>query len=175
MLRWVLVSVAAAVAGLVVYLATLPATYRLQAVVAIDAPPGRVYPYLANMREVHAWSPWVNRDPFLKTAFTGPEAGKGAIYAWSGNRAVGAGRMTIVEAVADKSVTMDLEFTEPTRFRATSALTVEPAGSGSEVTWRVEGESGFATRAFETMKQFSADYEQGLANLKTRVETQRRQ
>lgn len=175
MSRRVLLTVAAAVAGLGVYLATLPATYRLQAIVAIDAPPGRVYPYLASVQELHAWSPWANRDPFVKTAFTGPEAGNGASYAWSGNRAAGAGRITIVEAVPDKSVTMEVEFTEPARLRATSTLKVEPAGSGSEVTWRIEGESSFATRAFEMTKQFGTDYEQGLANLKTRVETPRPQ
>lgn len=83
--------------------------------------------------------------------------------------------MTIVELVADKSVTMDVEFTEPARSRARSTLTVEPADDGSVVTWRVEGESSFATRAFETMNRFRVDYEQGLANLKARVETPRPQ
>ena len=33
-----------------------------------------------------AWSPWAKLDPNAKTAFEGPSAGEGAVFAWAGNR-----------------------------------------------------------------------------------------
>ena len=53
-------------------------------------PPGR------RLHQWTRWSPWEDVDPDLHRAYSGAEEGVGAVYAWSGNRKAGAGRMEII-------------------------------------------------------------------------------
>ena len=59
-----------------------------------------------------AWSPWLKPDPAATTAYEGPRAGTGAVFAWSGNRSVGEGRMTITESRPHELVRFELRFHE---------------------------------------------------------------
>ena len=38
----------------------------------------------------------------MKRTYSGAESGKGAVYAWDGNKNVGSGRMEILEASAPR-------------------------------------------------------------------------
>ena len=66
-------------------------TYTVTRSATIDAPPERVYEQIVDFHNWTNWSPWEDLDPELKRTYSGSESGKGAAYAWTGNRKVGQG------------------------------------------------------------------------------------
>ena len=85
-------------------------TYTVTRSTTIDAPPARVYEEIADFHNWTHWSPWEDLDPDLKRTYSGSESGKGAAYAWSGNRKAGQGRMEMTEATPPSTVRVDLAF-----------------------------------------------------------------
>ncbi len=74
-------------------------TYTVTRSATIDAPPARVYEQVVDFHNWHNWSPWEDLDPDLKRTYTGSESGKGAAYAWTGNRKAGEGRMEMTRVM----------------------------------------------------------------------------
>lgn len=149
-------------------------TYTVVRSATIDAPPARVYGEIANFRNWTKWSPWEGVDPNLERTYSGAESGTGAVYGWSGNRRAGQGRMEIVDAIEPSRVHIDLAFEKPWKARNDTRFTIEPAGSGSHVTWSMTGKKTLMTKAmgiFKSMEKFlGPDFEKGLARLKLSAE-----
>ena len=149
-------------------------TYTVQRSTSIDAPPERVYPMIADFRRWTAWSPWEDVDPDLQRTYSGAEAGRGAVYRWSGNRRAGQGRMEITEATEPSRVAIDLTFEKPWKARNDTSFTITPAGAGSQVSWSMTGKKTLMTRVmgvFRSMDQLlGPDFEKGLARLKAEAE-----
>jgi uncharacterized protein YndB with AHSA1/START domain len=149
-------------------------TYTVERSTTIDAPPERVYEEVADFHRWTRWSPWEDLDPKLMRSYSGAESGTGAVYAWSGNRKAGQGRMEIVEAAPPSKVAIDLRFEKPFRARNTTTITIMPAGGGSEVVWTMTGEKTLATKVmgiFTSMdKMVGPDFEKGLARLRALTE-----
>ena len=98
MLKKILIAVAAVLVLLVVVIAMQPAHYQVTRSMRIQAPADAVFAQINNFHNWSAWSPWGKLDPAMKTTYSGPDSGTGAIYAWVGNKDVGEGRMTILES-----------------------------------------------------------------------------
>lgn len=149
-------------------------TYTVERSATIAAPPQRVYEQIVDFHNWTNWSPWEDVDPELKRTYSGAEAGTGAVYAWSGNRKAGQGRMEIVEAVEPSNVRIDLAFEKPWKAHSDTSFTIEPEGSGSRVVWSMTGKKNLMTKAmgiFTSMdKMLGPDFEKGLARLKTTTE-----
>ncbi len=150
-------------------------TYTVARSQTIDAPPARVYAEIADFRRWTAWSPWEGLDPQLKRNYSGAVAGRGAAYAWSGNRRAGQGRMEIVEATEPSKVLIDLLFEKPFKARSGIDFTIEPAPSGSRVVWTLTGRRTMTTKIMGIFKSMDAmmgpDFERGLTRLKAAAET----
>jgi uncharacterized protein YndB with AHSA1/START domain len=150
-------------------------TYTVERSVTIDAPPERIYHQIADFRSWVNWSPWEGLDPELKRTYSGAESGTGAVYAWSGNRKAGQGRMEITDATEPSRVQIDLAFEKPWKARNETVFTIRPEGSGSRVTWRMTGKKTLMTKVmgvFKSMEQLLApDFERGLARLKETAES----
>jgi uncharacterized protein YndB with AHSA1/START domain len=144
---------------------------------SIDAPPARVYDYIANFHNWTSWSPWEDVDPQLKRSYSGAESGTSAVYRWSGNRKAGQGRMEIVEAREPSIVRIDLRFEKPWKARHVTEFTIEPQGSGSLVRWTMTGRKTRMIKVMGIVKSMEAfvgpDFEKGLARLKAAAEKQR--
>jgi hypothetical protein len=54
----------------------------------------------------------------MKRTYSGAASGKGAVYAWDGNKNVGSGRMEILEASMPSKIVIKLDFFAP--FEATT-------------------------------------------------------
>lgn len=149
-------------------------TFTVQRETAIAAPPESVYAEIVDFRRWQTWSPWEGMDPNLKRDYTGTRSGKGAVYAWTGNRKVGAGRMEIVEAAEPSRVRIDLQFIKPFKARNDTVFTVAADGTGSRVVWTMTGKKTLLTKVmglFKSMDEFvGKDFERGLAQLKTTAE-----
>jgi uncharacterized protein YndB with AHSA1/START domain len=150
-------------------------TWSVQRSTTIDAPPARVYEQIANFHNWRKWSPWEEVDPNLTRSYSGPESGTGAVYAWSGNRKAGQGRMGIIEASEPSRVQIDLLFEKPFKARNDTTFTIRPEGTGSRVDWLMTGNKTAVTKVMGLFKSMDAmigpDFDKGLARLKTVVES----
>src|SRR4029079_12506564 len=102
----------------VVVRATRRAAYHVERKLEVAAPTDLVFGVLNDLHQfagvlVLFGSPWEKRDPNMQKTFEGPAAGVGQSYAWSGNKEVGKGKMTIEESAAGQKVGMRLEFVKP--------------------------------------------------------------
>lgn len=174
-LRWIL--------GIVVVLAVvvvaggylLPREVVVARSVEINAAPEAVFPHVNSLKAGQKWSPWLGIDPDVQTTFTGPDEGVGAKLEWaSDNPQVGSGRQEIVTSVANERVETALDFGDMGLAKAEFILAAQ--GGATEVTWTLNTDMGAGPigRWFGLMMDgmVGADYETGLQNLKTLVESE---
>jgi len=154
---------------------TSPRVARLKRSIEFAAAPGKVFPYLNNLRRfVEQWSPWSEKDPAAKHVFNEVAEGVGAGYSWVGEpKKVGSGSMEIRESEPDRRVKTHLSFKG--RGEADAGWTIEDLGGGRvRVTWDFEADNGMNPigRIFGRMmdKFLGPDYEKGLAKLKSLCE-----
>lgn len=167
--------VVAALVALVLVLAFLrPKTSLTVRSALIDAPPERIYPFIANFHAWPQWSPFEDMDADLKREYGGAAEGVGATYAWEGRKA-GAGSMEIVETAPPHSVIIRLNFLKPFKAENRASFTIQPVAAGARVTWQMTGPSPFFFRLMGLF--FNADrlvggmFETGLARLKAVAES----
>jgi carbon monoxide dehydrogenase subunit G len=167
------VVVVVAIAGILLYAATKPDSFRVQRTVLINAPPDKVFPLIDDFKAWSAWSPYEKKDPAMKRTFGAVTAGKGAAYAWEGDKNVGQGSMEIVESNPRK-VLIKLDFLKPFEAHNMAEFLLEPRGESTSVTWAIDGPSPFMSKVIGTFMNFDdmigRDFERGLADLKAAVE-----
>ena len=173
-MRNVILALLGIIAIVLVVAALQPADFRIARTTTLYAPPAAVYDQISNFQKWSDWSPWAKLDPAMKSEISVPAAGVGASYAWSGNSAVGAGRMTITDVKLGESVTMKLEFTKPMAATNTTEFLLKRDGSGTEITWSMSGHHSFMGKVVGLVmnmdKMVGTKYEEGFANLKKIVE-----
>jgi uncharacterized protein YndB with AHSA1/START domain len=164
------------VAAVLVYAATKPDIFRVERSATIKAPPDRIFAMINDLRGWGAWSPYEKKDPDMKRTFSGPPSGKGAVYAWDGDRNVGQGRMEIVETTAPSKVVIKLDFIRPFEAHNTAEFTMQPEADATRVTWAMHGPNLFIGKVIGTFldmdKMVGKDFEDGLVNLKALAEKQ---
>jgi hypothetical protein len=167
------VIVAAVIAGVLAYAATKPDSFRVERTVAMKAPPDKIYPQINDLKAWTAWSPYEKRDPAMKRSYGAVTAGKGATYAWDGDKNVGQGNMEILESSPDR-VVIKLDFIKPFEAHNTGEFLPRPKGDVTDVTWAIYGPSPYVSKLMSVFVDFDnmigKDFEQGLADLKARVE-----
>jgi hypothetical protein len=167
------VIVAAAIAGVLAYAASKPDSFRVERTVAMKAPPDKIYPQINDLKAWTAWSPYEKRDPAMKRSYGAVTAGKGATYAWDGDKNVGQGNMEILESSPDK-VVIKLDVIKPFEAHNTGEFLLRPKGDVTDVTWAIYGPSPYVSKLMSVFvdfdKMIGKDFEQGLADLKARVE-----
>jgi hypothetical protein len=171
MLKKILGVLAVVIIGLAAYVATRPDTYHVERSIDIGAPAEVIFPSVADLRAMGAWSPWDKRDPAMKKTYSDATSGVGASYAWEGNKQVGKGKMTITESRSPDHVADKLEFLEPFPAVAETAMDLKATGpAATHLTWSMDGKSNFVGKAFSLVmsmdKSVGGDFETGLANLK---------
>lgn len=176
MLKTIALATVALTAGVLLYAATRPDSFRVERSTRIEAPADNIFPLVNDLRAWNGWSPYDAKDPAMQRTFSGPASGPGAVYAWSGNREVGQGRMEILAATPPSQVTIQLDFIQPFQARNTAEFTLRPEGTGTKVTWALHGPSPYISKlmglVFNLDHMVGNDFEVGLANLK-RVAEQR--
>ena len=179
MIKKVLLVLAAIVVLLVVVASLQPSTYRVARIASISAPPDVIFAQVNDLHRWEAWSPWEKLDPAMKRTYEGAPAGKGAVYAWTGNSQVGEGRMTVTESRPNELIRFKLDFLKPFASTCTAEFTFKPEGNQTAVTWSMAGEKNLMCKAvglFMSMdKMLGSEFEKGLSNLKSVTETATKQ
>ncbi len=169
MLTWIILIVAVVIAAVLGIAATKPKTFSVVRERDISAPPQRVHALVNDFHEWAKWSPWEKLDPNLQRTHEGAAEGKGAVYAWAGNKKVGEGRMEIT-GTAPSHIDIDLRFIKPFAAHNKTVFSFSPAGAGTHVRWEMTGQSPFMFRVMSIFTNMDAmigkDFEKGLANMK---------
>jgi hypothetical protein len=176
MLKKILLGLVVVLLALVGFIASRPSTFTVQRTLTMKSKPEYVFPFVNSLYRWSDWSPWNYLDPAMKRTYEGPVLGVGAVYSWSGNDKVGAGRMTLEESRKDELVRIKLEFLRPFASTNTTTVTIKPVGPQSEVTWAMEGHLDFMGKAaslfMDMDKQVGPDFEKGLAALRVLAEAE---
>ena len=176
MLTAIIVIIVLAVAAVLGLAAMKPDTFRVRREADIAAPPEKIFALLNDFHQWARWSPWEKMDPAMTRIHSGAIAGKGAIYAWEGNKKVGQGRMEIVEAAPPSRLSIKLDFLKPFEAHNTAVFTLEEKGGSTHVSWDMQGPASFMVKLmhlfFNMDKMVGKDFEAGLANMKAVAEKQ---
>jgi hypothetical protein len=150
----------------------LPSSARVERSIVIERTPDLIFPVISSFERFNEWSPWHGIDPNAQYSYSGPPSGVGANMKWAGNDEVGTGSQTITALDPDKRVAIDLQFGDMDASKVEMLLA--PEGNGTRVTWTLQSDFGYdlAGRYFGLLmdKFVGADYEKGLAQLKTVIE-----
>jgi uncharacterized protein YndB with AHSA1/START domain len=173
MIATILIVIAVAVAAVLVYAASKPDTFMVRRSASIAAPPEKIFPMIDDLRAQSAWSPF-EKDPDMKRTHSGAPRGKGAVYAWDGNRQVGAGRIAITDSVPPTKVVLLLEMSRPFKAHNTVEFTLDRIGAGTNVTWAMQGRQPYMAKVMglfvDCDKMCGGMFEEGLAKLKALAE-----
>jgi hypothetical protein len=160
--------------GLLAYAASKPDIFRVQRATSIKAPPEEIFPHINDLHSFGTWNPYDKKDPAMKKSYSGPPSGKGAVYAWNGNKDIGEGRMEIADTSPPSNVTINLDFVRPFQCHNIVEFTLEPQGEATKVTWAMHGPQPFFSKLMSVFinmdKMVGTDFEAGLANLKVIAE-----
>jgi uncharacterized protein YndB with AHSA1/START domain len=175
MIKKVLLVVAVLVIAFVVVVSLRPSEFSVSRSATIAAPPSAVFDQINDLHKYSVWNPFGKRDPAMKTTFDGPPAGNGAAMHWTGNSEVGEGIMTITESTPNERVRMQLEFLKPFPSSANADFVLTNQASATQVTWTISGHHTFVPKAVSLFlnmdKMIGGDFEKGLADLKSIVES----
>jgi len=175
MLKVIVIIVVALLAGVLLFAATKPDSFRVERSALIKAPPEKIFPYINDFNAWRAWSPYEKLDPGMQRTLSGAPAGKGAVYAWEGNSKVGKGRMEILESAPPSKIVIQLDFAFPMDARNIAEFTLVPEGDSTRVTWQMSGPAAFLTKVMQVFVNMDTligkDFAAGLATLKTVTES----
>jgi hypothetical protein len=162
-----------AIAGILLYAATKPDSFRVQRVVLINAPSDKVFPLINDIKAWTAWSPYEKKDPAMKRSYGAVTAGKGATYAWDGDKNVGQGSIEMIES-GPRKIVIKLDFLKPFEAHNMGEFLLEPKGDSTSVTWATYGPSPYISKVIGTFinidDMIGRDFEKGLADLKATAE-----
>ena len=66
MIKTIAIVVVALLAGVLIFAATKPDTFRVQRAIDIKAPPEKIFPFLNDLHNFGASSPYEKKDPAMK-------------------------------------------------------------------------------------------------------------
>jgi uncharacterized protein YndB with AHSA1/START domain len=174
MFKTIALIIVALVAGVLIFAATKPDTFRVERSIAIKAPPEKIFPLIDDFKRWDAWSPWEKKDPAMKRSYGAITSGKGAHYTWQGNGDVGEGSMDITESVPPSKVALKLDFVKPFEGHNLVEFTLVPKGGMTNVTWSMFGPAPFMSKVMQVFMNMDSmigkDFEAGLASLKAAAE-----
>ncbi len=151
-----------------------PGTFSMSRSATLNASPAKVFAQINDFKNWANWSPWDKMDPSMQRNYTGPTTGKGAKYAWLGNKKVGEGSMEITHSVPSSTVQLDLHFLKPFKADNVTEFTLVPQGASTTIKWEMRGDLNLMMKAMHMFmnmdKIVGKDFENGLANLKATVE-----
>ena len=173
MFKKIAIVVVVLIAGVLLFAATKPDTFRVERSASINAPPEKVQEQITDFRKWTAWSPWEKLDPAMKRTYSGAASGTGAVYEWTGDSNVGAGRMEILSA-SPAETKVKLDFLSPMASSNTTIFATRADGAATNLVWSMEGGMPYMQKLMSVFVSMDSligkDFEAGLANLKATAE-----
>lgn len=141
----------------------------------IQAPAEKIFPYLSDLKLGGQWSPYERMDPNMKKEFQGPSNQVGGKMIFDGNKDAGSGSLEILQIVPNEYVQLKLIMTKPFHAENIIQYRLIPQADVTTFTWSMSGDGGFMGKLINIFidceKMIQGQFRQGIANLKTVVET----
>jgi hypothetical protein len=168
----VALAIGSTVLVLVVMGVLLPAHYRVERTILINAPATIVHPWVEDLRRWPTWANWNRTDTSLTTSYSDVERGVGAGEAWRSERA-GSGTRQITRSDPHSGIEFTTQLGDGTLCKG--SISYSEAAGTTTVTWIDQGQlpkvvGGFSKGAFESA--ISEHMDEGLKRLKQAVEAQ---
>jgi len=146
--------------------------FQVQRSVQIAASPEEVFDKVSDFNHWTTWSPWLLADPNAQVTVTNNADDVGALYAWSGE-VVGAGEIEHKRLDRPHQIEDELRFAKPMRSVSKVVFQLQPVGSHTQLTWRMDGALPWFMFWMRPMMEtlIGMDYARGLAMLKEWIET----
>ena len=175
MLKKILLGVVGVLVLFLIYVSTRSGAFSYERNGLIKAPPEKIFPYLNNFKMGAEWNPYEKKDPNMKKTYSGPTEGPGSIMEFEGNSEVGSGKLEIQREIPNSSVALQLEMTKPVHGLNLIEYMLKPEGENTRFIWTMSGNGGFPMKLMSVFvdceKMVTADFEVGIQNLKTLVES----
>lgn len=170
----VIVVIAFAVAGVILFAATRPDHFRVERSLDIQAPADKIFPVLTDLKQQRLWSPWDQMDPDMMRTYSGADRGVNAVYEWDSKKMRSAGRQEITAVKQNEKIDIDLDFIRPFKASNKTEFVLRPAPSGTNVTWAMSGPMPLLHRVmgfiFCSDKMVAREFDKGLVQLKAIAE-----
>ncbi len=151
----------------------LPSEFRVERSITIDAPAEKVFAKISDLRAWRQWGVWYVRDPKMMVAYGGPEMEVGMTSRWQ-SETQGNGQMEIIAMEPPRKLVYSLYFPDMD-MGSTGEFTLQERDGETRVIWVDYGDVGSnpINHYFAAMmdSMIGPDFEAGLANLKTLVES----
>lgn len=161
------------IALVLIYAATRPDNFHVGRSISIKAAPEKIFALINDLHQWDAWTPY-NKDPAMKKTFSGSVSGKGAAYAWEGNKEAGKGDITITESSPPTRIAFDLHMAEPFAGHNRVVFALNTTGDSTVVTWNLDGTRAYFVKVmgvfFDMDRMIGKDFETGLTRLKAVAE-----
>lgn len=121
--------------------------YRVERAIQVTATSRAIFDEVNDFNRWKAWYPLSTIDSSARITVSGAPQGEGAIFVWSGNDTVGAGRMEIAESRMGSLIRIQTTYSRPLAGHSVSTFTFKPENDTTQVTWSIEGRHGFLAKA----------------------------
>jgi len=164
------------VGGFMILAYTSPTEYAVEREITINKSKEEVFAYLKLLKNQNEWGPWYKKDPTMKQEFRGTDGQPGFVASWKGNSETGEGEQEIKKITEGERIDTELRFKQPWESKADSYITTESSGENqTKVKWGIKGETPRPWNVlllFMNMDQMvGKEFQEGLANLKTKMES----
>ena len=169
MIKNVIIALVALVTLCVIVVAMQSGDFKVARHATLNASPAALFDQVNDHRKFVVWNPFMKLDPNVKSTFSGPATGVGAVCSWEGNRDVGAGTCTIIESKPGELVRCRMDWKRPMSGTSTVDFTFAPDGGKTVVTWSMYGPQSFVAKAVSLFmdcdEMCGPQFEKGLADL----------
>jgi hypothetical protein len=176
MLKKILMVLLVALIAFAFYVQSRPNHFTFERSGLIHAKPEKIFPYLNSFKLGSEWTPYERIDPQMKKTYSTVDSGVGASLDFSGNQNIGEGRIEIVKSEPLSLVELKLEMKRPMAGTNFIQYKLTPETDGTRFSWSMNGEANFLSKLMGILlnceKMMGEQFDQGIQNLKTIVETQ---
>jgi uncharacterized protein YndB with AHSA1/START domain len=150
----------------------LPEEFHVERTLVINAPPGKVFTWINDLKQWPQWDPWSRADPDIRHRYDG-QPGVGQRQTWQGPKS-GHGTLTVVESRKPRHARLEFKTTNSDVARQMT-FTLDDLGGRTRLKWAIDGKNSL--RPIGNWFGLGMDrylgpmYEQGLSNLKALNET----
>lgn len=150
----------------------LPAEYRVERSIEIEASNDKVYAAIVDLRKWEQWGTWYRKDPNAVMTYDGPDRAIGMRVRWQSD-ILGRGSIEITSLQFNRQVIYTVDNPEH-GILAHGDLRLKPTETGTELTWISSGNVGinlidrYQLLFFD--EKLGSDIQVGLENIKTLVE-----
>ena len=150
--------------------------YAVERRITVNRPKNEVFEYIKYLKNQDNYSKWSTMDPSMEKTYRGTDATIGFVSAWSSQKSdVGKGEQEITQIKEGERVDYELRFIKP--FKSTSEAymaTERVSDKQTAVIWGVNGQINYPMNLMLLFMDFDKmlgdDLEQGLRNLKSKLE-----